>query len=676
MVNYILRRVVVFLVTRVLRRIVLRMLFRAFVCVTFAGLMAAAMTNAPTRAQGLFSTNTPAPLPLILATNTPAAGTAATDVLRATDIPNPSAIPELTLAAPSSDLAPTPIFAAALAPALPQAPLERYAARLWTEDALVSLLIAQAQGLGGGSRAANAPDAETAERARALRLTQHELERRFPGAPRDPAARVVLLDALLNAPPGSVDARAYFRAYAAEVLNTEQPQTDVFARENWRYELVPLAAGGESRWLLHAQTAAADMPDTPIYETYIIVQQDADGRWSVLPGAPEYPAVPYSADRLTLEHIGDVTADRSDEIVLAVQREGALNRVLYLYNSRGEALTAPGETIRYGEIVDLPAGGRALIVQEYQLASPLWGCIVQTQVAWAFERNAFRPSRNTVGAVPQETLACRLAAYDPIFERPVADSISIVSASLEASSRDEGSASRAEMVLAVLYALNGERERALAEVERLSADASTLGDAWLAEQTGIYLAAVQSGASPLATCLALSEVGAEAACHFNDVFARLIREIPPRRDLPLDAQLNTLGAPPFTITTVSEVGRFPRQVVAFSGSGGLWQFAPTNGDTYSVEVLPSAAAARDAMADALTAIYATLIGSDDPASVLPMLDTRLRERPSDPELLFLRAFAYDLLSDRQTARVGYYAAWQAGAGSLWGQLAGAHLEQR
>src|SRR5262245_8034066 len=72
----------------------------------------------------------------------------------------------------------------------PAAPFERYALRLWTEQDLLDTLLRQVQMLSGGD--------ETA--ALSIRLTQYEIQQRFPGAPHEPAMRGRVLQAMLAAP--------------------------------------------------------------------------------------------------------------------------------------------------------------------------------------------------------------------------------------------------------------------------------------------------------------------------------------------------------------------------------------------------------------------------------------------------------------------------------------------
>ena len=62
---------------------------------------------------------------------------------------------------------------------LPETTFDRYALRLWDESALTQILLDQVQQLGPGDD----------DRKMAIRLIQYELQKRFPGAPRDPAIR-------------------------------------------------------------------------------------------------------------------------------------------------------------------------------------------------------------------------------------------------------------------------------------------------------------------------------------------------------------------------------------------------------------------------------------------------------------------------------------------------------
>jgi TolA-binding protein len=66
-------------------------------------------------------------------------------------------------------------------------------------------------------------------------------------------------------------------------------------------------------------------------------------------------------------------------------------------------------------------------------------------------------------------------------------------------------------------------------------------------------------------------------------------------------------------------------------------------------------------------------------SAVSALDNAMRDNPSvplSPEALFFQALIQDLTGDRQRARLAYFDLWVAYPDSIWGGLAGAHLELR
>ncbi len=139
---------------------------------TYALLLLLILVALPVLAQD----GTPLP-PLNLATNTPS---------------NPALIPFATNT-------PAPTLPAPLPNVTPDAPIDFYALRLWTEQDIVELVEAQAQQAVIGRAGADL----------ATQLTLYEMSRRYPRAPRDLAARESLARTLLSAP--NVDARSVVR---------------------------------------------------------------------------------------------------------------------------------------------------------------------------------------------------------------------------------------------------------------------------------------------------------------------------------------------------------------------------------------------------------------------------------------------------------------------------------
>ncbi len=101
----------------------------------------------------------------------------------------------------------------ALESLLPETTFDRYALRLWDEPTLTAILLEQVRQL--------TPDDD--DRKMAIRLLQHELQKRFPGAPRDLTVRRQLVEAMLAAPIGSIDMRSIIRPFIEHELNQIRP---------------------------------------------------------------------------------------------------------------------------------------------------------------------------------------------------------------------------------------------------------------------------------------------------------------------------------------------------------------------------------------------------------------------------------------------------------------------
>ncbi|MGQ9888497.1 MAG: hypothetical protein ACUVSX_08420, partial [Aggregatilineales bacterium] len=112
----------------------------------------------------------------------------------------------------------------------PAAPAGRYALRQWREVDLIETLELAVRRLRPGD----------AEGERAVALVQHELNRRFPAAPRDPDRRRALVKTLLAAPAGSVDARAVVRPHIAALLAAVNARPGgAFSADGFQVELLP-----------------------------------------------------------------------------------------------------------------------------------------------------------------------------------------------------------------------------------------------------------------------------------------------------------------------------------------------------------------------------------------------------------------------------------------------------
>jgi hypothetical protein len=85
------------------------------------------------------------------------------------------------------------------------------------------------------------------------------------------------------------------------------------------------------------------------------------------------------------------------------------------------------------------------------------------------------------------------------------------------------------------------------------------------------------------------------------------------------------------------------------------------------------------MAENPLGAIAALLNEDNPIGAIALIDSferSLNGAPLSPVSRYIRALAYDLVGRREQARQAYYALWQDAGASVWGQLAGRHLELR
>ena len=116
----------------------------------------------------------------------------------------------------------------------PSALINRFVMRPWREADLVEVLYTRVRQL--------TPNAT--ELQKAVRLTQYELERRFPGAPHDLPARERLLQAMLNAPAGSVDIRPVLRPYIEALVNQQSGGLTSFSQGDLQMDVLPANLNG------------------------------------------------------------------------------------------------------------------------------------------------------------------------------------------------------------------------------------------------------------------------------------------------------------------------------------------------------------------------------------------------------------------------------------------------
>jgi hypothetical protein len=566
----------------------------------------------------------------------------------------------------------------------PEPPLERYALRLWLEQDLLTVIQNQVRLLTPGD----------AERERAIRLLQYELQWRFPGAPRYAAHREPLLEAMLAAPRGSVDMRSVVRLYVTDWLNQALPSFDSAATFELDGFLIEIAPANLDRIppldaILHTRYPAhAVEPDELIYEDYVLAQIDPQGTYRIFNAAPAFPAAPLGdIHTIRLERIGNLNDDELDELAVSVESSN-VNQRMEIYGWRnGEivSLVEPGQALQFGEILDWTRNSTTITVSQYRVESAAWGCLGEVPVKWAWNSNFFRPTIDTEGYAFAGSIACLLYGAEPFFEGPPQDSINTIQSILAVSTGEEVEpARRAAMIVAMLNYLDGRDEAALDTVEQLQISAEP--GSWLAQQAEAFLsAAEQPDSTPVQICAALEAASEYGACDVDQLLARLFSEQPLRRDEPIEEQLSDMGISVLDMLTVSEVGRFNRQAVHFNLAGHRWwQFAPLATEVYTAEKIAAPPgyellATPPAEVTPPAAAYDALMAQGDVTSTLNVLNNAVLANPGarlSPAVRYLQALGYDLLADRVTARQSYLSLWLADTETIWGQLAAVHLERR
>jgi hypothetical protein len=572
----------------------------------------------------------------------------------------------------------------------PAAPFENYALRLWTEQDMLDTLLRQVQMLSAGDENA----------ALSIRLTQYEIQQRFPGAPHEPSMRGRLLQAILAAPRGSVDMRDLVHSYLRDALAEQGislPSSASFEQAGFHFELTPANMDGVSPVdaIIHTIYPAhpADSSQV-IYEDYVYATTNAQGRAIVLPAAsPGYPAAPLGAVKsLTAERIGTFNTDGLDEIAISLDT-GGLNRQLMIMGWRADHvldLVEPGPGILFGVIKDWPLNvgspnSGSLTASVYQVESERWSCIAEQQVVWSWRFNYYRATPDPRGFLDRHDVGCGLYEAEPLFEKPTPQAINAIQTLLASANSGDPNLSRARMALAMVFYLSGQADLASQQVQLL--ETLTESDPWLANQTAAFDSAThQPDAKPLLVCAAVAAADPNGACDVDAVLTRMFTEHPLQRSQPIESQLAQLGINVLETATVTEVGRLPRQAFHFDLAGDRWwAFAPVQRDTYTAERIDSpvgfqiAAVPPPTSLEAPQIAYDALLLNDDTAGTLNILGNAVRDQANVPPsagFRYLQALVYDLSGDRTNARQTYYNLWRDESGSTWGQLAAAHLERR
>ncbi|QPC82692.1 hypothetical protein G4Y79_23910 [Phototrophicus methaneseepsis] len=626
------------------------------------------MLPEPLAAQAPFATNTPQP---------------------ATAVPTspPSLFATNTAPADRQVIAPNTPMPTAVIPQSPQAPLENYALRLWLESDLIDLALEQIAAL----------DADDVDTQRAVQLTMYELVDRFPNAPSNPADLEELLQAMLNAPIGTVDMRPLVHRYVEDALNSNGQVADFTVGSFTISALTANLDGrnGEDAVMQVRAYSGGDEPTT-LYDEIVLATRTESGAFQVVPIDYELPAVPFGdSQSVMLQRASDVNRDGLDEVVIEVEDSGPGMR-LYIVGVRNGVvmdLVAPGQQIRAGQIVDWPVDNPEIREPELSVIqvdtvseSPDWPCLSEIPVTWMYSNNFYRPSTEMNASMTnQDSLGCALLAAEPILANEPVDAINLLNAALEQYGVNVPGANRALMTLAMAYTLNGQLDEAISIAQSVEPIGET--GSWIARQSRALLDAI---AVPSNTALDICEalvVASEApACDTDAVLAFYFTRVNLTTQEDLTAQLNAVSLPVVEAVPVAELGRPNRLVVQFAIEGtSWWGFSPdARSQTYSAELVPAPAGFEPLQPGVTTlevpdAAYDALLVDDDPADVLNILDTLASNNPSipaTPAMIYLRALSYDLLASRADARVTYFNAWSNFPMMLWGQLASKHLELR
>ena len=615
----------------------------------------------PLYAQGsAFTTNTPV---RGFATNTPEAKQAvATAPVIATNTPDPS---------------PTPIG--------PAAGLSNYALRLWLEGDMLDVLLTQIALI----------DADNIDSQRAVQLLQYEMEYRFAGAPRNIENRATLVKAMLAAPVGTIDMQSVVRPYIEYAVNNNLIEEGQF--EGFTIEILPanLDAGNVDDAVIHI-LYPDPLLDLIRYEDYVLAIGDTSGSYRFPPSGFKPPVVPYNGiQSIALEQLDDVNNDGVDELALVID-DGDLNNQLSILAYRGGRtveLTRTGETLRFGELIawNIPNNDglneNSIETKLYQLESSDWFCISELQITWQYEGNFYRPTvAVNQGFNNQDTFGCSINEADSLFSMKPVSATRFITDELVKYGSSVVRADRAVMTLAMLYALDGQvelaRETAIA-AQAISDDIGT----WVDMQSELFLQMLnepENTAFDICVALAEADHGEVGACDVKALLGRVFDEATFSDTEPIATQLERVGLNVVQSRVISEVGRADRTAIDFGiQSAGWWAFIAQDGDYIATPIeTPSEfeiIAPRSSFITVPQSVYATLFTDNDPASVINIIETTRVANPNIPfseAFRFIEALSNDLLNNRDVARVSYYRVWEDYPESIWGRMAGKHLELR
>jgi hypothetical protein len=560
---------------------------------------------------------------------------------------------------------------------------DNYALRLWTEQDMLEILISQLNRLTAGESTQNT----------AIKFTLHELEYRFPGAPHQVDQQWRVIQFMLATPPGSVDMRSIVRPYIIAKLNSTNSQIrpdmeSTIEINGFNLQIMPLNLDGVDPMdaVIHVNYASAD--GVTIYSDFLPAIGHENGGY-YLPLLPSsLPAAPFDGIvSISQARFDDVNLDTLDEIAISIDR-GDINDQIVIYGWRNGnivELVSPDHIIAVGELLDWSPVATTLTVAVYQTEAPAWNCQSVTEITWDWNANFYRPTAPEIINYRQlDTLGCALHSEGSIFSMPPADAVQLVSAALEAASTDDPGYDRAAMALAMLYYLNGETRTA----ESMLADLLPLagGNPWLNGQLNTFAIAISGNFyAPIETCEALTTQSEYGACNLEEVLLRLFTENRLSQDADLLQQLEMLGLQVLETTTISQVGYLDRIAVEIDLMGGMWwAFAPSSNGYYTPEVIDTPPGFEDVafplgQISPPEAVYEEFFVNGNKIGVLNAFDILIRNNPGLPlssEARYIQALSYDFIADRQHAHEAFFELWSDYPHSIWGQLAGAHLERR
>jgi len=557
--------------------------------------------------------------------------------------------------------------------------IDMYALRLWTPDDLVGLLEAQLADL----VETGSPDA-----ALAARLALYELVQRYPSALDRESAQARLLPLLLRAPRGSVDMRPVVYPYLERLITDNRTLFDPeiaasYTVGHFTVSVQPVNATPQGNSDVILIVTNGETSGTPFYESVIFGRFSPES-FAVIPARPDYPAAPIGdITGVRLMRVGDLNADRAEEIAVAVTRAGALNQTLQLYAVRTDAAYAlTTENVNFTGLPVWAAPNFTVNELHYREAS-FWGCAEQQSVTWMWGNNVYYPQRDNGAAVPVASLACRLDEIGNLFDRPPGQALAQLTPLIDGAdpAAEPDTLARAHLLAAMLHALDGQPALAATRATRAFDFVPKDSPRWTQAQTLLR----SLNANPLVACSQVSVTTPDPLCDVDAVVTRLLAA-PFALNDDLAEQLRARQLPVERVIMLEALGRRARPAAHLPLGDGIWLAFNVTENTYTVEFIPPPPGFAPPpppppprVAALNETIIARLFGAGDRTAVVTAIDS-LEANPTYTslalDLRFVRALANDLAGNRQVARQQYYDLWANDPDSVWGRLAARHLERR